>query len=101
MTPRIFLPASLTRDAPVSGTESHAHYLRNVLRKNEGDEVCLFNGADGEFAARITTLRKSNVCFLPTHQTRPQHTEPDTWLVFCLLKRDPTDLVVQKASELG
>ncbi len=27
--------------------------------------------------------------------------EPDLWLVFALLKRDATDLVVQKATELG
>ena len=34
-------------------------------------------------------------------QLRPQQPEPDLWLVFALLKRDATDLVVQKATELG
>ncbi len=32
---------------------------------------------------------------------RPQRAEPGAWLVFALLKRDATDLVVQKATELG
>jgi 16S rRNA (uracil1498-N3)-methyltransferase len=32
---------------------------------------------------------------------RDQAAEPDLWLVFALLKRDATDLVVQKATELG
>jgi 16S rRNA (uracil1498-N3)-methyltransferase len=32
---------------------------------------------------------------------RPQAPEPDLWLAFALLKRDSTDLVVQKATELG
>ena len=30
-----------------------------------------------------------------------QTAEPDVWLAFALLKRDATDLVVQKATELG
>ncbi len=34
-------------------------------------------------------------------QTRPQALEPDLWLVFAPLKRDATDLVVEKATELG
>ena len=34
-------------------------------------------------------------------QLRPQAPEPDIWLAFALLKRDATDLVVQKATELG
>jgi 16S rRNA (uracil1498-N3)-methyltransferase len=34
-------------------------------------------------------------------QLRPQAAEPDLWLAFALLKRDATDLVVQKATELG
>ena len=32
---------------------------------------------------------------------RAQAAEPDFWLLFALLKRDATDLVVQKATELG
>jgi 16S rRNA (uracil1498-N3)-methyltransferase len=34
-------------------------------------------------------------------QLRPQASGPDLWLVFAPLKRDATDLVVQKATELG
>jgi 16S rRNA (uracil1498-N3)-methyltransferase len=101
MIPRVYLSAVLAEEASVAGTASQAHYLRNVLRRNDNDEVRLFNGTDGEFAARITVLRKNAVSFLPTHQTRPQQAEPETCLVFCLLKRDTTDLVIQKATELG
>src|ERR1700691_5107618 len=32
---------------------------------------------------------------------RAKAAEPDVWLIFALLKRDATDLVVQKATELG
>ena len=32
---------------------------------------------------------------------RPQAADTDLWLAFAVLKRDATDLVVQKATELG
>jgi 16S rRNA (uracil1498-N3)-methyltransferase len=83
------------------GTDKHAHYLRNVLRRATGDAVSLFNTRDGEYAATIAELHKDRVRFQVGAQTRPQADEPDLWLAFCVLKRDATDLVVQKATELG
>ena len=66
-----------------------------------GDPVHLFNGRDGEWQARIAALRRDRLCLTVETQRRPQQPEPDLWLVFALLKRDATDLVVQKATELG
>ncbi len=34
-------------------------------------------------------------------QTRPQRDEPDLWLLFSALKRDATEWLVEKATELG
>ena len=67
-----------------------------------GDAVRLFNGRDGELAARIDTDRGGDraTCWWSSSCAR-QAPEPDLWLVFALLKRDATDLVVQKATELG
>jgi 16S rRNA (uracil1498-N3)-methyltransferase len=71
------------------------------MRRGPGDAVDLFNGRDGEFAARIETVRRDRANLRVDQQLRPQAPEPDLWLVFALLKRDATDLVVQKATELG
>jgi 16S rRNA (uracil1498-N3)-methyltransferase len=101
MIPRLFVTTGLQTDQAVNGSEAQAHYLKNVLRRVPGDAVSLFNGRDGEFAARIAELRKNAVTFHPTAQTRAQAADADIWLAFCLLKRDATDLVVQKATELG
>ena len=72
------------------------------MRRGPGDTVLLFNGRDGEFSARIETIRRDarQPCASSTG-TRAQAAEPDLWLAFALLKRDATDLVVQKATELG
>ncbi len=85
----------------VGATASQAHHLGTVLRCGPGEVVRLFNGTDGEFAARIVTLRRDR-CELAVHaRLRPQGAEPDLWLAFALLKRDATDLVAEKATELG
>jgi 16S rRNA (uracil1498-N3)-methyltransferase len=50
---------------------------------------------------RIGRLSRKQVVLEPQNLTRPQAAEPDCWLCFALLKRQKTDLVVEKATELG
>jgi 16S rRNA (uracil1498-N3)-methyltransferase len=71
------------------------------MRRRPGDPVHLFNGQDGEWQGRILRLRRAEAEFAAERQIRAQTTEPDLWLLFALLKRDATDMVVQKATELG
>src|SRR5580698_9496326 len=103
MTPsiRLYVTAPLRVGATIEATEAQAHYLRAVMRRGVGDAVALFNGADGEWLARIETLRRDAAHLVAGQQLRPQAAEPDLWLLFAPLKRDATDLVVQKATELG
>jgi 16S rRNA (uracil1498-N3)-methyltransferase len=98
---RLFVPAPLFADAEVTATQAQAHYLATVMRRAIGETVLLFNGADGEWEARIMTLRRDRALLRSERQVRPQVAEPDIWLLFAPLKRDSTDLVVQKATELG
>ena len=99
--PRLYLSDALSAEAELAGSAGQAHYLSTVIRRVVGDEISIFNGRDGEWRARITTLRRDRLTFRVEIQTRTQDTEDDLWLVFALLKRDTTDLVVQKATELG
>lgn len=98
---RLFVAAPLLSGAQVPALPGQAHYLAHVMRRRPGDEVHLFNGADGEWRARIATLSRDTARLHVLDQTSPQHIEPDLWLCFALLKRDATDLVVEKATELG
>jgi len=98
---RLFVTPPLHPGAELTASSAQAHYLGTVMRRTAGDEVVLFNGTDGEWAARIATLRRGTASFVADRPLRPQAAEPNLWLVFSLLKRDATDLVVQKATELG
>lgn len=100
-TPRLFTGATLHAGALAEGTQAQAHYLLHVMRHAAGDTIRLFNGSDGEWSAKIEAGRRDRVTFRVGARLRPQTPEPDCWLLFSPLKRDATDLIVQKATELG
>ncbi len=100
--PRFYLPDALLMEGALpylSGAE--ARYLSTVLRRKSGDPVRVFNARDGEFEGIIDGLNKNaaQVCVGP--QRRGPAPEPDLTLIFAPLKRQATDLVVEKATELG
>jgi 16S rRNA (uracil1498-N3)-methyltransferase len=98
---RLFVNLPLLPSLTVGLSDAQAHYLGNVMRLAEGDEILLFNGAQGEWRARLQALSKGTALLELLEQTRRQEQEPDCWLCFALLKRQKTDLVVEKATELG
>ena len=98
---RLYVEPPLVADAMIAVTPAQAHYLGTVMRRGPGDSLRLFNGRDGEFQARIATIRRDQASLHVEDRLRPQAAEPDLWLAFALLKRDATDLVAQKATELG
>ncbi|WP_428485250.1 16S rRNA (uracil(1498)-N(3))-methyltransferase [Rhodopila sp.] len=102
MTPiRLHVEPPLSAGATIEAAAARAHYLGTVMRRSVGDAVRLFNGRDGEWDGRVMALSRGKATLLAETLVRPQHDEPDLWLVFALLKRDTTDMVVQKATELG
>jgi 16S rRNA (uracil1498-N3)-methyltransferase len=98
---RLYIEHDLKPGAEPPAGEAQAHYLTQVMRRKAGDMVKLFNGRDGEWLAKILTASRKSVSFEPVTQIREQTTEPDCWLCFALLKRQKSDLVVEKATELG
>jgi 16S rRNA (uracil1498-N3)-methyltransferase len=98
---RLYVDAELEAGNTVEGTEGQAHYLGGVMRRAVGESVHLFNGRDGEWACRIATLSRGKAAFGVEALVRAQVGDADLWLAFAVLKRDTTDLVVQKATELG
>jgi 16S rRNA (uracil1498-N3)-methyltransferase len=98
---RLYVTAALAEGDAIAATATQVHYLVHVMRRGPGDTLLLFNGRDGEFAARIETVRRDFATLRVERRTHAQTQGPDLWLAFALLKRDATDLVVQKATELG
>ena len=101
MIPRLYINSPLQSGAAAPLSAEQAHYLKNVLRRAEGDELRLFNGRDGEFAARIVELKKKAGAAQVGEKTREQTAEPDLVLYFAPVKRGALETIVQKAVEIG
>ena len=82
--------------------KAQSHYLANVMRRNEGDRLRVFNGRDGEWGGQIASLSKREVTIDLTEQlhTQPQQAQA-LHLIFAPIKKQRMDFLIEKAVELG
>jgi 16S rRNA (uracil1498-N3)-methyltransferase len=101
--PRLYVDAGLAEGLSVSLEAGHNHYLRNVLRKQEGDLLRVFNGRDGEWLARISGLgKKAGEAVLEERlRVQPDGGKRAVHLYFSPIKKQRMDMLVEKAVELG
>jgi len=99
--PRLFVRQPLGEGASVELDAGQANYLGNVLRLKHGGELLVFDGASGEWLARIGEVAKKRMILAVDRQTRQPEAVPDVWLAFAPVKRTQTDWLVEKATELG
>lgn len=98
---RLFVDAPLHAGAGVELAPAQVHYLNTVMRARPGESVALFNGRDGEWWADLLLVTRKAAALRVGACRRPQTEEPDLWLLFAPLKKQTTDFVVEKATELG
>ena len=98
--PRRFFVENIAEEVELPLSESR--HARNVLRLAEGDEVTLFDGSGSEYSAVVTRADKNGVSVhVVRAQTSDREPKTDVFLLVGALKGDKTELVVQKATELG
>jgi 16S rRNA (uracil1498-N3)-methyltransferase len=92
-------PLGSGQSLPLS--EAQAHYLFGVMREGAGARLLVFNGRDGEWLAEVTEAGKRKGSLACVERTRPQTTLADLWLIFAPVKKTRSDMIVEKAVELG
>src|SRR5258708_20624537 len=98
---RLFIEADLASGVEAPLSEAQVHYLRHVMRREDGAPLLLFNGRDGEWRATLGLRGKKAAVATVGERTREQTAEPDVWLCFAPIKRARIDFVAEKATELG
>lgn len=98
---RLFVGEPLGEGGTVELDKRQANYLGNVMRKAVGDELLLFDGASGEWLARVASAGKKHMMLAVERRTRPLEDVPDLVLAFAPVKRAQTDWLAEKATELG
>ena len=96
---RLFVTHNLGAGGDLNLPAEQAHYLVNVMRLEVGKTLRLFNGRDGEWAARLTAVAKRGASLRVETLERAQHIGPDLDLIVALIKRPRLETIVEKAAE--
>lgn len=98
---RLMIDAALSAGAALALDEAQARHVGTVLRLDAGDSLRVFNASDGEWRARVVGKSKRGMDVRVEEFLRPARAAPDLDLLFAPVKRHATDLIVEKATELG
>jgi len=102
MVPRFYLDAPLRAGDVCALPEDSAHHAVHVLRLREGDEVTLFNGRGGEFAARIASMQRLKISIdLLQHRAVERESPLRVTLIQGMSSGERMDSTLRKAVELG
>lgn len=98
---RLYIASDLTTKADITLNEEQSHYIKNVVKYNVGETLHCFDNKNGEFLCEITEIGKKAVTLSILNKIKDFSPCPDIWLLFAPLKKDKTDFVIEKATELG
>jgi 16S rRNA (uracil1498-N3)-methyltransferase len=99
--PRLLIGEDLRAGAEIALDEAQARHVGTVLRLDVGDVLRPFNARDGEWRAKISAKSKRGMTMVVHSLLREARATPDLDLLFAPVKRHATDLIVEKATELG
>ncbi len=98
---RLYFSNKLASGIVVKLSENQSHYIKNVIRLNEGDRISLFNSKDGEWDTIILSHKKDFTEIKIDKLSKPRKEENNIWLAFSPIKKIPQDFMLQKTTELG
>ncbi len=98
---RLFVAGPIAAGATLPLDRDQANYLVNVMRLDDGARIAIFDGANGEWAARLARTARKSASLIVEDPIRPQPVAGDLWLLFAPLKHARLDYMVQKAVEMG
>ncbi|HHJ80286.1 MAG TPA: RsmE family RNA methyltransferase, partial [Candidatus Tenderia electrophaga] len=100
--PRIYTPSPLNSSETIELDENAFNHAVRVLRLKQGDNLILFNGKGGEFAAELTEVQKKRAS-AHIHQFSDKETESPLTIILgqCISRGEKMDYTIQKAVELG
>ena len=82
-------------------TKDQIHYLTDVKRSKEGDQINLIDGHSGEFRCQIIQLSKKTVKLKINHLINEATAPSDLVVLFSPIKKSRTDFIIEKCVELG
>ena len=100
MNIRLYYPNSIVENTTGLITKEHTHYIVNVLRLKRGSQINFFN-KNGEWKSEIIYLDKNRVEVKFLEKIKQPSYLSRINLAICLVKKNPMENILQKATELG
>ena len=100
MNIRLYHPNSIVENSTILLSKEHTHYLTNVMRLKRGSFVNFFN-KEGEWKSEIVFLEKDRVEVKFLNKVKESQKKNKIELAVCLVKKNPMEIILQKATELG
>jgi 16S rRNA (uracil1498-N3)-methyltransferase len=102
MAPRFYIDAPLRAGSVCTLSEDAAHHAIHVLRLRAGEEITVFSGRGGVFAARIVSIQRLKIAVDLLHHREIERESPlRVTLVQGVSAGDKMDSTLRKAVELG
>jgi 16S rRNA (uracil1498-N3)-methyltransferase len=102
MAPRFYFDAPLRAGSACTLPEDAAHHAIHVLRLRGGENITVFNGRGGEFAARIASIQRLRISVdVLEHRAIERESPLCVTLVQGASAGDKMDSTLRKAVELG
>ena len=100
MNIRLYYPNSIVENMTALLSKEHTHYIANVMRLKRGSNINFFN-KEGEWKSEIIFLDKDRVEVKILEKVKQSMTSSNIELAICLVKKNPMETILQKATELG
>ena len=100
MNIRLYHPDSILENNTSLLSKEHTHYVVNVMRLKRGSSLNFFNKS-GEWKSEIIFLNKDRVEVRFLEKIKEATNLSKTEIAICLVKKNPMDIILQKATELG
>ena len=100
MNIRLYHPDSILENNTSLLSKEHTHYVVNVMRLKRGSILNFFN-KNGEWKSEIIFLDKDRVEVRFLKKIKESENLFKTEVAICLVKKNPMDTILQKATELG
>ncbi len=98
---RLYVEKKLSSNIMIYIKNKQHHYLKNVLRIKNQDNILVFDGLTGEWLSKVVSINRDNIVLQVINKTREVKFETDIWLIFAPIKLFRMNITIQKATELG
>ena len=97
---RLYFPDNIVENTTSLLSKEHTHYVVNVMRMKRGSNINFFN-KEGEWLSELIFLDRDRVEVKFLNKIKKSSKISNIELAICLVKKNPMETILQKATELG